>query len=180
MNMVHYDAAMGEMVSMDVTWNTVQNETDPMSIPGVPFIGNANDMFSERTISERTALVGSFMKGVEAAHQRYGKLPFESLFEPAIYLAENGIELPTTTAAYFKERDKEIQRLPETRTALVKPDGSGYQAGDVFKQPALAKTLRMVAKEGADYMYTRGMDRKGNCSHSGRWRKNDPERFGRL
>ena len=149
-NMMHYDAATGAMVSMDATWNTVQGETEPMSIPGT---ADFSDLFAYKRPSGRTALVGGFMKGLEAAHRRYGKLPFEQLFQPAIYIAERGIKLSEKTADFFKRRDDVLRRLPETKATFIKPDGSRYVAGDLFVQSALASTLRKLAREGSDYMY---------------------------
>ncbi len=157
MNMVHYDAATGQIVSMDATWNTVKNETEPMTIPGAL---KGGDLFATREISGRTALVGGFMRGLEAAHQRYGKLPFKTLFESSIHLARNGFVMNERTAEFFKQRDAQLRRLPETMATLVKPDGTGYQAGDFFKQPALATTLDSVATYGADYMYKGGWGKK--------------------
>ncbi len=152
LNMVHYDAATGKMVSMDATWNTLKEETDPMTIPGGnPFGGEG--LYASREVSGRTALVGGFMKGVEAAHQRYGKLPFKSLFEPSIYLAKNGFKIDERTGDFFKRRDVQLRRLPETKATLIKPDGSGYVPGDLFKQPALAATLENIVTQGTDYMY---------------------------
>lgn len=152
MNMIHYDAATRKIVSLDATWNTVKGETDPMTIPGG--IADTNEgMYAPRTVSGRTALVGGFMKGIEAAHQRYGKLPFKTLFEPSIYLAKNGFIMNERTADFFKRRDVQLRRLPETKATLIKPDGTGYTAGDLFKQPALAATLEKIATEGVNYMY---------------------------
>ena len=150
--MVHYDAANSEIVSMDAAWNTVQDESDPMSIPG-PNLVNVDAMWNPREVSGRTALVGGFMRGVEEANAKYGKLPFRALFDPAIYFAENGFELSPATADFFKRRDLQIRRREETRETLVKSDGSGYRAGDLFIQPKLANTLKNVAENGADYMY---------------------------
>lgn len=151
LNMVHYDASSGQISTMDASWNTVQAETDPLTIPGLDV--TKNDLFAEREVSGRTALVGGFMKGVDAAHSRYGKLPYKTLFEPSIYLAENGFVLNERTSDYFKKRDKQLRRLKETKETLIKPDGNGYERGDVFKQPALAKTLKQLAQDGAVYMY---------------------------
>ncbi|MBY0434966.1 MAG: gamma-glutamyltransferase [Cyclobacteriaceae bacterium] len=151
-NMVHYDAASGKIVSMDATWNTVKNETDPMTIPGGMLYGGEG-LYASREVSGRTALVGGFMRGVEAAHQHYGKLPFKTLFEPSIYLAKNGFTIDERTGDFFKRRDTQIRRLPETKATLVKADGSGYVPGDLFKQPALAATLDSIATRGVDYMY---------------------------
>jgi len=149
LNMVHYDT--GDIVSMDASWNSVLAEADPMSIPGHDV--SKNDLFAEREISGRSALVGGFMKGIDAAHERYGKLPYKAIYEPSLYLAKNGFVLNERTADYFKRRDKQLRRLKETRETLIKPDGSAYQAGDLFKQPALAQTLSKLAEEGASYMY---------------------------
>lgn len=158
LNMVHYDASSGEIVSMDASWNSVKNETDPMSIPGIDKVGV--DLFAEREVSGRSALVGGFMKGVDAAHARYGKLPYSAIFDPSLYLAENGFVLNERTANYFKRRDKQLRRLKETRETLIKKDGSTYEAGDIFKQPALANTLRELSVRGSQYMYEGGWAKK--------------------
>ncbi len=150
MNMVHYDAASGNIVSMDATWNSVLEETEPMSIPGSTDYTN---LFAHKEPSGRTALVGGFMKGLEEAHERFGKLPFAQLFQPAIFIAEEGIVLSDDTADFFQKRDDILRRLPETKATLIKSNGEMYEAGDVFKQPALAKSLTQVSQEGADYMY---------------------------
>jgi gamma-glutamyltranspeptidase/glutathione hydrolase len=151
LTMVHYDAATNQTVTMNAGWNTVRGEVDPMSIPG-----GINPLTLEPTgaPSGRTALVGGFMRGVEAAHRRYGKLSFSDLFGPAIEFAEEGFAVPSVTATFFELRANELKRLDETARTLLKPDGSPYRAGDMLRQPALATTLRAVAANGADYMYT--------------------------
>lgn len=154
MTMVHYDAASGEVVTMNAGWASVRGETEPLTIPGAIDMSKPGKIEMTGGPSGRTALVGGFMRGVEAAHRRYGRLPFKDLFGPAIQFAEQGFALPSETADYFALRSKELARLPETRATLMKPDGSSYAVGDFFRQPALAKTLRAVATQGADYMYT--------------------------
>jgi len=152
MSVVHYDAASGEVSYMNANWNTVKGETDAMSIPGT--VGFSGDALYGGVPSGRSALVGGFMKGVEAMNERYGKLPFERLFEPSIELAEEGITWTPSLNKYLKPRKKSLSRLPETKAVFSKADGSWLQEGDTFKQPALAKTLRAVAEQGADYMYS--------------------------
>lgn len=153
MSLVYFEAKTGKTHTMNAEWNTVLGETDPKSIPGGIDFSSQEALQGKGEPSGRTALVGGFMKGVEAAHKRFGKLPFAALFEPAIHLAEKGMPVTPQLDTVFKFRPKDIRRLPETRATLVKPDGSDYGAGDVFKQPALAKTLRAVATHGTDYMY---------------------------
>jgi gamma-glutamyltranspeptidase/glutathione hydrolase len=147
--MVYYDAANDSCYSLNGGYNTVLGEDDPMSIPVQEEVAAG-----EPNPSGRTALVPGFMAGVEAAHERFGKLPFAALFAPAIHIAENGYVLTQNDATRIVLRHKVLDRLPETRAVFTKPDGSWYTTGDLFTQPALAKTLRAVAEQGAGYMYT--------------------------
>ena len=157
MGMVHYDAASGEAVSMNAVWNTVRDETDPLSIPGIldgDFFGNGSEP------SGRTALVGGFMKGAEAAHRRYGKLPWEEILAPATYIAEEGIPFNFKLNLYLENRKEHLSRLPESKALITKANGEYYEIGDRFTQPALARTLRAVAEQGAEYMHIGDWARK--------------------
>jgi len=152
MSLVYLDARTGQVHTMNAEWNTIKGEPDPLGIPGSVTFGSAEGLSGTQT-SGRTALVGGFMKGVEAAHQRFGKLPFGALFQPSIEVAEQGAPIDRSMAWCYEIRTKDLARLPETREALLKPDGSGYVEGETLLQPKLAETLRRVATEGADYMY---------------------------
>ena len=46
-----------------------------------------------------------------------------------------------------------VTRLPETKQIFTKPDGQVYKTGELFRQPALAETLKKVAAQGSDYIY---------------------------
>jgi len=138
---VYYEAKSGKVYSLNASWDTPRNETDPLSIP------------VQGTASGRTALVPGFMAGVEALHQRFGRRPFAELFDPAIWLADHGFPFPPAIAGWRRSQAKSIERLDETRRIFQKEDGSDYDVGEVFRQPQLANTLRQVATHGAEYMY---------------------------
>ncbi|HEU0173336.1 MAG TPA: gamma-glutamyltransferase [Blastocatellia bacterium] len=140
MTMVYYDAASKKVYSLNAGYNTVLEEKDPLTIPG----GGKP--------SGRTALVPGFFAGVQAAHDRFGKLPFASLFDPAIYLAEKGFVVDPVLG-WINIRKDVLSRLPETKRVFTKQDGEFYKAGDLFKQPQLAETLRKIAAQGTDYIY---------------------------
>lgn len=146
-SLVYYDAETGRIHSMDAAWNTVREETDPLSIP-------------RDAPSGRTALVPGFMAGVEAAHARFGRLPFGALFEPAIYFAEEGFELPPFLARWLLGGREVLEAVPEAKRVFTRPDGEWYEAGDRVQQPELAATLRRITAEGAGYMYTGPWARK--------------------
>ncbi|MBL8959378.1 MAG: gamma-glutamyltransferase, partial [Gemmatimonadetes bacterium] len=152
MSLVYYDAKTRQVSTLWAGWNTVRGETSPLTIPGAISLNSDGEALGTDP-SGRTALVGGFMKGVEAAHRRFGRRPFATLFDPAIRVAEGGMPVHATLAHQFELRAKDLARLPATRAALLKPDGSAWQVGDTLRQAALAATLRQVAANGADYMY---------------------------
>jgi len=141
LTMVYYDAASKKVYSLNAGYNTVLEEKAPLTIPGM---GKP---------SGRTALVPGFFAGVQAAHDRFGKLPFASLFEPAILFAEKGFYLDGALSWYIDSQKSGLTRLPETKRLFTKENGELHKAGDLFKQPQLAETLRRVAAKGADYVY---------------------------
>lgn len=153
LSLVYYDAKSGKVYTMNAEWNTVRGEAEPMTIPGALTMSGSLDALRGGQPSGRTALVGGFTKGVEAAHKRFGRLPFAQLYEPAIYVAEQGMPVTEGLAGYLTFRDADLRRLPATREVFTKADGSSYRQGDLFRQPALARTLRAVAANGADYIY---------------------------
>src|SRR5262249_46768912 len=94
-----------------------------------------------------------FFAGLQASHQRFGKLPFEALFGPPVYFAQKGFAVPKWLASAIARRRQVLTRLPEARSVFTKKDGTPYRQGDWFKQPALAETLQRIASEGVDYVY---------------------------
>ena len=143
-NMVYYEASTNKIYDFNGNYNTLENELDPLSIPKADH---------QPTPKGRTVLVPGFMASIEKAHELYGKLQFEELFEPAIGLAENGIEWTETLSYLFKQRTEILTRLNETKEIFTKEDGTFYQNGDIFKQSKLAETLRKVSQQGSKYMY---------------------------
>lgn len=149
--LVYYDAQSGEVYNLNAAYDTLRGEDDPLTIPRGSSSGAAA---GEIVPSGRTALVPGYMAGVGAAHERFGKLPFDELLAPAIYLAEEGFVLHGLHASMIERRKGVLGRLAETRRVFTKEDGSFYGAGDLFRQPALAATLGKVSEEGVGYMYT--------------------------
>lgn len=154
MTMMYFDAATGKIYNLNAAYNTVKAETDAMTMPGVDLTELLKDLRNgSYQPSGRTALVPGFMAGVDAAQRKFGKLPFGKVFEPAIRCAEQGFEWNPGLAAQYAFRKDVLGRLPETKAIFTKADGTAYQPGETFKQPALASTLRQVSLRGADYMY---------------------------
>ena len=142
MSLVYYEAESGEVHALMAPFATPLGEDHPLTIP------------QSGTPSGRSALVPGFMKGIESAHERFGKLPFASLFGPAIFFAERGILIEGPIAAWIHGKRNVLSRLPATRAVFVNDKGEFAPHGEFFRQRSLAATLRRVAAEGASHMYT--------------------------
>lgn len=139
--MMYYDAKSGKVYSLDAAYNTPKHETDPDSIPG------------NGTPSGRTALVPGYMAGVDAAIKRFGKLPRKEVFQPAIDLADKGMEVSAMLSNFIESKQAVLSRLPEAKRIFSKPDGSFYKQGESLRQQELAATLKKVSQQGSSYMY---------------------------
>ena len=107
-----------------------------------------------------TVSVPGAVDGWWTMHKRYGKLPWAQLFEPAIALAEAGAPVPDMIAYYIRRSMASFARrgngVEETANALATwgmADGKGPKAGQVFRNPDLARTYRAIAAGGRDAFY---------------------------
>ena len=92
-------------------------------------------------------------------HQRYGRLKWAEILEPAIHLAETGVPVPQIIGYYIKRGLAGFVRagsgVEETANAMhtFAPGGAAPNEGDVFRNPDLARTYRMIAEGGRDAFY---------------------------
>ncbi|MBV9481496.1 MAG: gamma-glutamyltransferase [Acidobacteria bacterium] len=96
--------------------------------------------------------VPSCLKGYEALHKIYGRLPWAQVLQPAIELAEDGFVLTQPLADFIQIYQQEFKRFPSTARVFL-PGGRAPRAGDIFRQPELTRTLKGVAEHGSDYFY---------------------------
>ena len=87
------------------------------------------------------------------AHKKWGKLPWATLFEPAIKLAEGFTISPTMARFIAFGQDSLKQAGPEGRALYYDKDGAPLKAGTTFRNDKLAATLRLIAAKGADAFY---------------------------
>ena len=83
--------------------------------------------------------------------EEYGTMTMAEVLEPAIYYAENGFPVSPIIAAAW--RGLERSREPSTRAALLLDGERAPRAGEVFRNPDLAHTFRMLAEHGRDAFY---------------------------
>ncbi|MFQ3198344.1 MAG: gamma-glutamyltranspeptidase/glutathione hydrolase [Paraglaciecola sp.] len=90
--------------------------------------------------------------GMWLAHQKYGSLPWKDLLQPAVSLANDGFLMPQKLADYIERYTK---RLDDGGFEVNFGEYFGAaKAGQLFKQPELAATLKRIRDKGRDGFYT--------------------------
>jgi gamma-glutamyltranspeptidase / glutathione hydrolase len=151
MNVVYYEASTGKVHNMNASYNTVADETDPGTIAAPDW--SKGLLGAELKPDGRSVLVPGFLKGAQALVKRFGKRSLADVVAPSVKCAEEGINWNAGLAYQFGFRKAVLSRDSQTRSVFTQADGSDYKEGDTFKQPALAKTLRVFGEQGADYFY---------------------------
>ncbi|MES2393848.1 MAG: gamma-glutamyltransferase, partial [Acidobacteriota bacterium] len=103
------------------------------------------------TLGYKSIGVPGSVAGLAYAERKYGKLGLKAVIAPAIQLAEDGFVLSGEEAAEL--HDPDLAKFPESHKDFQTDAkrGSYYQAGDSFRQPELAATLKRIAADPADF-----------------------------
>lgn len=87
------------------------------------------------------------------AHQKYGRLPWKRVLEPAIRQAREGVTVSYDLAEILVKNQARLCRNEATCNYLYKEGGATYEPGDVLVQSDLADSLESIARHGADAFY---------------------------
>ncbi len=93
------------------------------------------------------------VRGMALAHQRFGKLPWKDLVAPAVKLADEGFAIDASLAGQLNGIVSSAAGFPELRRVYGKDGKADWGAGDRLVQKDLARTLRLIADDGADAFY---------------------------
>jgi gamma-glutamyltranspeptidase/glutathione hydrolase len=87
-----------------------------------------------------------------ALHARFGKLPMRDVLAPAIHYAREGFPA-TELIAYYWEKGSATRKDHPGFAAVFMPGGRAPRKGEIFRNPLLADTLKIIATEGRDAFY---------------------------
>ena len=140
--MVYYEAKTGKVYGLNSSgWTPKALTIDSLKAKGVTEIN---------PIGVESIDVPGAVAGWDAMRARFGSLPFSQVLAPAIYYAQNGFPLAERNARYWIA--KKLMDQPgwkETYDIWSNPP----QPGDLFRNPALANSLRQIAAKGRDAYY---------------------------
>ncbi len=86
-------------------------------------------------------------------HNKFGKLPMKKILQPAIEYAEKGFPLTELIAHYWKLSQQRYQDVPGAFAETYLINGEAPAKGQVFRNPDLAKSYRLLASKGRKAFY---------------------------
>jgi len=90
--------------------------------------------------------------GWNALHGRFGHLPWNELFQSAIFYAEQGNAVPELIHGFWDDATTAFAHDPEGQRVYL-PGGKPPALGQIFKNPDLGKALRLISQKGAAAYY---------------------------
>ena len=141
-NIVVYVAAEGRHYAFDA------RERAPAATTSSMFVGQTIGTIS---INGYSVGVPGTLRAVERMLDEWGTMSLADTLQPAIGYAEKGFEVGSFLAR--EAADPRVRTFQPQTTALFLPGGSPVKQGDLLVQPDLAKTFRLIAREGTSVFY---------------------------
>lgn len=156
--MLHHDRSADDPGTVTVYSG---RETAPAAAGPDLFVSDdgAPGSFFARAYGGLPVGVPAVMRMLEMAHEDHGRLAWAALFEPAIELAENGFEI-SPRLYFLLDQASRNARAEGFRSHYFDQTGNAYESGHVLVNNEYADTLRLLAAEGADAMYTGSLARQ--------------------
>jgi gamma-glutamyltranspeptidase/glutathione hydrolase len=140
--MVYYEARTGKLYGLNSSgWTPKALTIDYLKSKGITSIN---------PIGVETIDIPGAVAGWDAMRTRFGTLPFSQLLAPAIYYAQNGFPLAERNARYWVSK-RLLDQPGYKETYDIWPEAP--KPGDLFRNPALANSLRQIAAHGRDAYY---------------------------
>ncbi|MCP5071732.1 MAG: gamma-glutamyltransferase [Rhodobacteraceae bacterium] len=146
--LVWYHAATRELTTLD------GRETAPLTATPRLFQDTNGEplKFFDAVVGGRSVGTPATPALMQAAHDRWGKSDWSTLFSRAKTLATEGFTVSSRMANSIAWDAERLQRFPDTAAYFV-PNGTPLKAGDFLKNPAYAATLDALATNGSDVFY---------------------------
>lgn len=141
-----YRSADGEFAALDF------REAAPGAATADMFLDGAGNPITDLSLRGQLAsAVPGSVDGMVKAHERYGRLDWATLLQPAIRLAQQGFAITDMQAGELNRNKEGFEKFNPEGTALVK--AAEWVAGDTLVQPELAHTLTLVSRQGRAGFY---------------------------
>lgn len=149
---IYFDAATGRAHNLDCFVAIPGLGAEPRNAELLELdivFGNARVHYS---VGIASCGVPGLPAGLAALHEEHGRLPWARLVEPALRLANDGVEFPPAHAACLAMLEP-VMTMNEG-AGIYAPNGELLPAGARLEQPGLVPALELVAEEGPRSVYT--------------------------
>ena len=145
---LYWDAGSKQLASID------GRETAPAAAtPGLFLDADGKPLPRDAAMASGLSIgVPGALAALALAHDKYGKLPWAELFEPAIALAREGFPISPRLAQMLAEADPQ-SFAPDARAYFFDAQGRPWPVGYKLANPALADTFETIARDGAKAFY---------------------------
>lgn len=146
--MLIHNAGRKEVIALDF-W-----QKSPAKASRTMFVGSDGraDPKMSRESYKAVAVPGT-VAGLALALEKFGTISLKKAMEPAIRYAEQGFIMNPGLSSDIKSYEKLLRTRPDSTRIFFKPSGEYYEAGDLFVQKDLARTLRAIASHGPEVFY---------------------------
>ena len=110
---------------------------------------DGNEIKNLSTVGSLSIGIPGTVAGLFATYEKFGSVPLESIFKPAIKLAEKGFRVTKKQAESINRYRKQILSLNDQ----IKEFENEFKEGDLFINKPLAQTLKLLQKKGKDEFY---------------------------
>ena len=146
----------GDLFAMvyDAKTGTVSGLNASGWAPGglTPALLKSRGMSEMPTDGIHSVTVPGAVAGWDALRTRFGRLPLRELLAPAIFYAEQGFPVSDVIAGAWATLAEEIAAEPNAARTYL-PHGRAPSAGELFRNPDLAASLRLIAEQGRAAFY---------------------------
>ncbi len=146
--LLHYDSASEKVAAYDGRESAPAGATAGMFLD---LLGQPQKFF-EAVVGGKSVGVPGLLRMLELVHERHGRLSWESLFAPAIQLAETGFAVSPRLHGLIAG-DTYLRQSATAKGYFYSPDGAPLAVGETRTNRPLARAFRAIARDGAGVFY---------------------------
>ncbi len=139
-----------------IYWDNKAKKLYAINASGWSPAGWTPETFTQRNITQLHGIwsvsVPGAVAGWQALHDRFGRLPLAEDLKPAEALAEEGFPVSEANSVEWEKYGMPFAEHPEFARVFL-PKGSFVHLGQIFKNPDVAHTLRLIGEQGRDAFY---------------------------
>lgn len=141
-----------------IVWDAETEKMYALNATGKSGYAFTRELLAERGLERSPGsgplswMVPGAVDGWDELLERFGTMSFEQVLAPAIAYATDGFPVTDIISGDWRAAEESLSRWPDSAATYL-PQGRAPRAGEVFKNPNLARSYRLIAERGRDGFY---------------------------